>query len=88
MPRRTYKDTVVWKWLHATKTSSNRLGTVLATLKKRMDMPHRFPNKRYFYNYLLKAKVDEPTAEVVIEELWRSYYEFNDKISHSVELTT
>jgi len=38
------------------------------------------------YNYLTRARVDESVAETVIEELWRSYYEFNDRISHSVEL--
>lgn len=88
MPIRTHKTTVVWQWLQATRTSSDRLGSALGVLKKRVDMPHRFPHKRYLYDYLLRAKVPETTAEAVIEELWKSYRTFNERVSHSVELTT
>lgn len=80
----THRQTVVFQWAEATPLSSDLFGTVIKKLRTRIDMVHRFPNKRFMYEYLTtRCKLDEQKVETVIDALWSSYYAFNRHISNS-----
>lgn len=84
----TYKNSVVYRWAKDTPASSNGFGTVVKRLRQRVDMPHRLPNKRYLYEYLInRLKLDPQLVESAIDDLWSSYYAFNLRASTSQQET-
>lgn len=83
-----HERTVIWQWARVTVAQPNRFGDVIKVLRKRHDMPHRFPHRRYMYEYLTgKAKVDPTMLSYVTPEgdpplidlLWQSYKAFVNK---------
>jgi len=91
MPPRTrsHKQTIVWQWLHSEPAPSSEYGTVVRALRGRMDMPHRFPNRRYLYDYMTaRAKIDPAAAERVVDLMWSSYYAFNQKVTSASSAIT
>lgn len=84
---RPYKHTVVWQWLNSKPAPSSEIGTIYRALRSRMDMPHRFPNRRYLYDYLVqRARIDPVAADRHVEALWSAYYDFNQRYTHSTML--
>jgi hypothetical protein len=74
--------TVVWQWASGTTATPDPFGDVIKILRSRHDMTHRFPNRRYMYEYLTgKAKVEPATlgqtdphdGSTLIDRLWKSY---------------
>lgn len=85
----TYARTVVFSWARDTVATADTFGTAVKAVRNRKDMPHRFPNKRYMYEYLLriglKAEFLEsgvPSGELM-QRLWESYRNYNELASSS-----
>lgn len=74
----TYRDTLVWQWLHAVKIGSGDVGYVIRKLRKRIDMPHMFPHKTYMAQFMRRAGVEQPMVDEVINHVWNMYAQWRD----------
>ncbi len=91
---RPHHSTVVYRWARDTVATPDPFGDVIKKLRQRKDMTHRFPNRRYLYDYLTtKVGIDGPVLAnqyrfdqpglSVIEALWLSYRDYNARMSSS-----
>lgn len=79
--RTTYKDTLVWKWLHFVTAGSDETGDAIRALRKRVDMPNQFPHRSYLHNYVAKCRqLDPALVERVYQHLWNMYAEYRDVV--------
>lgn len=77
------RNTLVWQWLdQCVAVGHDDAGVALQLMKKRVDMPRSFPNKKYLRAYMEKSRIDDAMIDRTVERLWSMYRYWMKEMRH------